>query len=203
MGMKVFVAGRTGVLGRATVLMEAGQQVRVVARGAEKAERIRRMGAIPVEVDFYDREALRRGMAGCDAVLRLTTKIPPTKKMRGSAEGSVERRRSRRPSRGWALRSLGKETENWTELAGGGEGAVGEAARPRRKQRAVFSEKRKGWGMGAPFQCEAGVRIAMGQGIVTGEQGRVPVLGDEKPKFETRNSEQVRIGRRGRCIGRR
>jgi nucleoside-diphosphate-sugar epimerase len=81
--MKVFVAGGTGVLGRATVraLREAGHQVRASARGEEKANLVRSLGAEPVEVDLYDPAAARRAIAGSDAVLRLTTKISSMMKM--------------------------------------------------------------------------------------------------------------------------
>jgi nucleoside-diphosphate-sugar epimerase len=81
--MKVFVAGGTGVLGRATVraLREVGHEVRTTARGAENAQLARRLGAVPLEVDLYDAAAVRRAIAGSDAVLRLTTKIPSVTKM--------------------------------------------------------------------------------------------------------------------------
>ena len=81
--MKVFVAGGTGVLGRATVhaLREAGHQVRATARGEDHARLMRSLGAEPVEVDLYDPVAVRRAIAGADAVLRLTTKIPSLMKM--------------------------------------------------------------------------------------------------------------------------
>jgi 3-methyladenine DNA glycosylase AlkD len=38
--------------------------------------------------------------------------------MRGSAEGSVESKRRIRPSMGWALRDLGKETEKVVAFTG-------------------------------------------------------------------------------------
>jgi nucleoside-diphosphate-sugar epimerase len=81
--MKVFVAGGTGVLGRATVqvLREAGHQVRTTARGVENARLARALGAEPVEVDLYDAAAVRRAISGSDAVVRLTTKIPSLMKM--------------------------------------------------------------------------------------------------------------------------
>ncbi|TMJ07358.1 MAG: NAD-dependent epimerase/dehydratase family protein, partial [Bacillati bacterium ANGP1] len=65
--MKIFVAGGTGVLGRSTVraLVEAGHTVRATARGDAKAAAVRALGA----------------EAGSEAVLRLTTKIPPLMKM--------------------------------------------------------------------------------------------------------------------------
>lgn len=76
--MRVFVAGGTGVLGRATgrALREAGHHVRTTARGEEAAGLARGLGAEPLEVDLYDAGAVRRAISGSDAVLRLTTKIP-------------------------------------------------------------------------------------------------------------------------------
>ncbi len=76
--VKVFVAGGTGVLGRAAVsaLIAAGHRVQTSARGAEKAALIRALGADPVEVDLYDADALGRAVAGSDAVVRLTTQNP-------------------------------------------------------------------------------------------------------------------------------
>jgi nucleoside-diphosphate-sugar epimerase len=77
MGLKVFVAGGTGVLGRASLpaLVSAGHEVRSTARGKEKADFVRSVGAEPVECDLYDRASLRKAIAGCDLVIRLTTKI--------------------------------------------------------------------------------------------------------------------------------
>ena len=82
--MKVFVAGATGVLGRPTVrtLVEAGHEVRGTARGSEKAELVRSLGADPVEVDLFDSDAVRAAVAGSEAVLHFATKIPPIMRMR-------------------------------------------------------------------------------------------------------------------------
>lgn len=84
MPLKVFVAGGTGVLGRASLpaLIAAGYAVRSTARGKDKAELVRRMGAEPVECDLYDRASIRKAIAGCDAVIRLTTKIGSMAKIR-------------------------------------------------------------------------------------------------------------------------
>ncbi len=82
--MKVFVAGATGVLGRPTVrsLVEAGHQVRGTARGAEKADLLRSLGAEPVEVDLFDPDAMRTALVGSEAALHFATKIPPIMRMR-------------------------------------------------------------------------------------------------------------------------
>ena len=82
--MKVFLAGATGVLGRPTVqaLVNAGHQLRGTARGPEKAEMLRSLGAEPVEVDLFDPDAVRTAVAGSEAVLHFATKIPPIMRMR-------------------------------------------------------------------------------------------------------------------------
>jgi nucleoside-diphosphate-sugar epimerase len=84
--VKVFVAGATGVLGRNAIpaLVRAGHAVRGTARGSEKAEVVRSLGAEPVEVDLFDAAAVRDAVAGSEAVLHLATKIPPIMKMRSA-----------------------------------------------------------------------------------------------------------------------
>src|SRR5947208_16962029 len=81
--MRAFVAGATGVLGRPTVraLVNAGHQVRGTARGPEKAEMLRSLGAEPVAVDLFDPDAVRAAVAGSEAVLHFATKIPPIMRM--------------------------------------------------------------------------------------------------------------------------
>ena len=80
--MRIFVAGATGVLGRRSVrrLVEAGHHVTGVARCAEKAERLRGLGAEAATVDLFDPVATGRAVAGHDAVVNLATHIPPTTK---------------------------------------------------------------------------------------------------------------------------
>ena len=81
--MRVFIAGGTGVLGRASIpaLLEAGHRVRSSARGNEKSDLVRTLGIEPVDVNLYDPESVRRANAGSDAVLRLTTKFGPLTKL--------------------------------------------------------------------------------------------------------------------------
>ena len=85
--MKIFVAGGTGVLGRRSVkaLVGAGHEVRATARTSSKADAVRNLGAEPVQVDLYDPQDVRHAVAGAEAILRLTTKIPPIAKMRSRA----------------------------------------------------------------------------------------------------------------------
>jgi nucleoside-diphosphate-sugar epimerase len=82
-GMTCFVTGATGAVGRPAVrrLLEAGHQVRGVARDDEKAAALRAVGAEPVVVDLFDRDALVAAVAGADAILHLATNVPPLAKM--------------------------------------------------------------------------------------------------------------------------
>ena len=85
--MRVFVAGGTGALGQRVValLAEAGHEVTATARSSAGADAVRARGGRPVDVDVYLRESIRRAIAGHEAVLRLTTKIPPLNQMRSAA----------------------------------------------------------------------------------------------------------------------
>ena len=84
--MNIFVAGGTGVLGRASLkfLVEAGHRVRSSARGSENADLVRRLGVEPVDVDLFDTTAVRAAMKGSDVLIRLTTKIGSLTSMRSA-----------------------------------------------------------------------------------------------------------------------
>ena len=77
--MKVFIAGATGVLGRATVprLIAAGHEVLGVARSPDKAEQLRAQGASAVQVDLFDPASVRDAIAGFDAIVHMATNVPP------------------------------------------------------------------------------------------------------------------------------
>ena len=94
--MKVFVAGATGVLGRATVprLVAAGHEVRGAARSPEKADQLRAQGAEPVTVDLFDPASVRAAVDGCQGVVHMATNIPPlTKGWKGDAWATNDRLR--------------------------------------------------------------------------------------------------------------
>jgi nucleoside-diphosphate-sugar epimerase len=88
--MKVFVAGATGVLGRATIprLVAAGHEVRGSARSAEKADQLRAHGAEPVTVDLFDPSSVRAAVDGCHGVVHMATSIPALTK--GWRDGAWE-----------------------------------------------------------------------------------------------------------------
>lgn len=84
--MNVFVAGGSGVLGRAALapLVAAGHRVRATARGREKMVLVRSTGAEPVDVDLYDAAAVRQAIRGSSVLIRLTTKIGSISGMRSA-----------------------------------------------------------------------------------------------------------------------
>lgn len=126
--MKVFVAGATGVLGRATVprLVAAGHEVRGVARTPEKAEQLRTQGAEPVTVDLFDPASVRTAIDGCQGVVHMATSIPPLQKAwKGTAWATNDRlRREGTPiladaCRGAGVEVLVKETVSFFYRDGG------------------------------------------------------------------------------------
>jgi nucleoside-diphosphate-sugar epimerase len=76
--MKVFVAGATGVLGRRAVaqLLATGAEVTGVARTRAKGQALETLGATPVEVSLFDRDALSAAVAGHQVVCNLATAVP-------------------------------------------------------------------------------------------------------------------------------
>lgn len=76
--MKVFVAGATGVLGRRAVaqLLAAGAEVTGIARSEQKRADLDDLGATPVQVSLFDRDALMAAVPGHDVVVNLATAIP-------------------------------------------------------------------------------------------------------------------------------
>ncbi len=82
--MNIFVTGATGVLGRSCVdlLLHDGHHVRGLARSAANLASIQKLGCEPIEGDLFDPVSVRRAMDGCEAVLHLATKIPPSNKMK-------------------------------------------------------------------------------------------------------------------------
>jgi nucleoside-diphosphate-sugar epimerase len=75
--MRVFVAGATGVIGRRVVpaLVDKGHQVTGMARSPEKRTLLERCGAKPVQLDLFDRAAVRAAVAGHDVVVNLATRM--------------------------------------------------------------------------------------------------------------------------------
>lgn len=79
--MRVFIAGATGVLGRALLplLLAAGHEVTATTRSPGKEDQVRAAGATPVVVDALDDARLLAAMVDArpDVVVHLLTAIPP------------------------------------------------------------------------------------------------------------------------------
>lgn len=77
--MRVFVAGATGAVGRHAIraLVADGHAVTAVARTPEKAAALTEQGAEALSVSIFDRSALTAAFDGHDAVVNLTSAIPP------------------------------------------------------------------------------------------------------------------------------
>jgi nucleoside-diphosphate-sugar epimerase len=80
MAVRVFLAGATGVIGRAMIppLIAAGHEVAGMTRSASKADQIIDLGARPVVCDVYDRQALIDAVAAFapDAIVDQLTDLP-------------------------------------------------------------------------------------------------------------------------------
>jgi 2-alkyl-3-oxoalkanoate reductase len=77
--MRVFVAGASGAIGTRLIpqLVDRGHEVIGTSRSAEKAERIRALGAEPVVLDLLDRGAVSRAVleATPDAIVHQATAL--------------------------------------------------------------------------------------------------------------------------------
>src|SRR5918992_684872 len=77
--MKVFVVGASGAIGSRLVpqLIERGHKVIGSAHSAEKAERLRRLGAESVVLDALDARAVREAVAAAqpDAIVHQATAL--------------------------------------------------------------------------------------------------------------------------------
>jgi nucleoside-diphosphate-sugar epimerase len=88
--MRVFLAGGTGVIGRALVpqLREAGHDVTAMTRYESRAEKLRDQGVEPVVCDAFDTDGVARAVAAAraDVVVNQLTDIPDAINPRKMAE---------------------------------------------------------------------------------------------------------------------
>jgi nucleoside-diphosphate-sugar epimerase len=142
--MKVFVAGATGVLGRALVpqLVARGHEVVGMTRSASKQDLVRSLGARPVVTDALDRDAVAQAVASAEPeviVHQLT-----------ALSGPMSLRDARRPDRSFAATMTNRlRTEGTDHLL-----AAGRAVRARRFVAQSFAAFRFAR-TGGPVQTEA------------------------------------------------
>lgn len=131
-GMRVFLTGATGVIGRRVVLqlVQGGHTVTAIGRSPAKREALARAGARPIDVDLFDGPALHRALPGHDVVLNLATHIPP------SGLRMLLRREWRENDR---VRTLGSATLVDAALAAGVGRFVQESFAP------IYSDDRDAW----------------------------------------------------------
>jgi nucleoside-diphosphate-sugar epimerase len=77
-GMRIFVSGATGVVGRRVVplLIAQGHAVTAVVRGNAAREYLEHAGAACAMVDLFDVDGLERAVDGHDTVINLATHMP-------------------------------------------------------------------------------------------------------------------------------
>jgi len=77
-GMRIFVPGATGVIGRRVVpaLVGSGHAVTAVGRSLGSLRELEHAGASVLALDLFDRDAVRHAMKGHDAVINLATHVP-------------------------------------------------------------------------------------------------------------------------------
>jgi len=76
--MKIFVTGASGVIGRRTIplLLSQGHSVTAVVRFTSDSPSVVHANLTFVNVDLFDASALKRAIAGHDAVINLATHMP-------------------------------------------------------------------------------------------------------------------------------
>ena len=115
--MKVFLAGATGVLGRALIpqLVARGHEVVGMTRSAGKQDLLRSLGARPVVADALDAEAVGRAVAAAEpeVIVHQLTALSGPMSMREARRPELPGRRALRgrvtshrrgPRRRWRCR---------------------------------------------------------------------------------------------------
>ena len=76
--MRILVTGATGVVGRRAVplMIAGGHEVTAIGRDPERRAALERSGATTATLDLFDADAVRRMVAGHDAVVNLATHMP-------------------------------------------------------------------------------------------------------------------------------
>ncbi len=87
----VFVTGGSGFIGGRLIerLRREGREVRALARSPQAAERVRSLGAEPVEGDLADVAAMRAGAEGCDVAFHAAAMLGDSGRREDFIEGNV------------------------------------------------------------------------------------------------------------------
>jgi nucleoside-diphosphate-sugar epimerase len=115
--MKIFVTGATGVLGRRAVaqLLATGAEVTGVARSRAKGEALRALGATPVEVSLFDRDALSAAVDGHQVVCNLATAVPTGEQASGPGPWEINHRIRREGARNLVDAALHAGAERYVQ----------------------------------------------------------------------------------------
>lgn len=115
--MKVFLAGGTGVVGTRALpaLVAAGHEVTALARGADKAALVERLGGTPVTAGLFDPEALAAAVAGHAVVIDLATAIPPLSRSARKKAWALNDRIRREGSRNLVDAALAAGAERYVQ----------------------------------------------------------------------------------------
>jgi nucleoside-diphosphate-sugar epimerase len=76
--MRILITGATGVIGRRVVpmLVKAGHHVTAVVRSPERRAALAHSGAMPIPLDLFDPDHVRRAVADHETVVNLATHMP-------------------------------------------------------------------------------------------------------------------------------
>ena len=121
-GHRVFVAGASGAIGRrlCRLLVAEDRAVAGTTRSADKAVALRALGALPVLVDVFDGEGLRRAVAAFapEIVVHQLTDLPPALDPSRMAEARVRNARLAISARAiCSLRPLPPVPRAWSRKA--------------------------------------------------------------------------------------
>jgi nucleoside-diphosphate-sugar epimerase len=90
--MKVFVTGGSGFIGASLIerLVAEGHEVRALARSSAAAQRVRELGAEPVDGDLANVEAMRTGAGGCEWAIHLAAHLGDWGRREDFERGNVQ-----------------------------------------------------------------------------------------------------------------
>jgi nucleoside-diphosphate-sugar epimerase len=172
--MKVFVTGATGVVGRRAVtqLLAAGAEVTGVARSRAKGDGLRALGATPVEVSLFDRDALSAAVVGHRVVCNLATAVPTGEQATRRDAWDDNHRIRREGARNLVDAALRAGSERYVQesiallYADGGDGLLDESAAvdPTRITRSALTAESEA----ARFARHGGVGVALRFGTFYG-----------------------------------